>query len=77
MKKAQSIKRFLTDARTEWSVRYTVLHVIFYILYFYPPKTNVNIDWSLPVQLISGGNLAFYNIGWFAWFGLGAAFSMV
>ena len=79
--KPSFIHRFITDSRTEWSLRYTVLHVVFYVLFFYPPPsittTNVNIDWSLPVQLISGGNLAFYNAGWFAWFGLGCAFAMV
>ena len=72
------LHNLLADSRTEWSLRYTALHCIFYILFFYPPKTShVNIDWSLPVQLISGGNLAFYNAGWSAWFGLGCAFAMV
>ncbi|CAB9509421.1 expressed unknown protein [Seminavis robusta] len=67
---------FLTDSRTEWAVRWTVMHAICYVLFFYPPTTNFYLDWSLPVQLISGGNLAFYNAGFHAWFGLGAAFAM-
>jgi len=70
-------RRFLSDSRTEWSIRYTAMHAIFYVLFFYPPATKANIDWSLPVQLVSGGNLAFYSAGWSAWFGLGCAFAMV
>ena len=71
------LHRLLFDSRTEWALRYTILHAIFYILFFYPPTTKANIDWSLPVQLISGGNLAFYNAGWHAWFGLRSAFAMI
>ena len=68
------------DARTEWAIRWTVMHAVFYALFFYyPPQASIGtyIDWSLPVQLISGGNLGFYNAGWHAYFGVGAAFAMV
>ena len=71
------LRRFRSDSRTEWAVRYAALHAIFYAPFFYPPTTKAGIDWSLPVQLVSGGNLAFYSAGWTAWFGLSSAFAMV
>lgn len=69
--------KILLDARTEWSIRWTALLAICYAFFFFPPSKPTWIDWSLPVQLASGGNVGFYNAGFHAWFGVGAAVSMV
>ena len=77
---AITLSQLLTDARSEWSLRWTVLIAVCYAVFFYPPSTIASsawIDWSLPIQLASGGNLGFYNAGFHVYFGVGAAVAMV
>ena len=79
---AITIREILCDARTEWALRWTALVAAGYAVFFYAPATlpggnSTAIDWTLPVQLITGGELAFYNAGWLYFFAIGSAVAML